>query len=128
MSKLTSFNAILKDYYPLPGSRIKQYIVDSRRRSEWEHRTCPTALIDAHRDNTDVECRNSGSARWFEFSNHDCCDTCNDYAEELKRLPAVQEWLEERAKLPPVCSDQSLFSDEIEPERLSPVTAFARKR
>lgn len=125
---VTSLDQALKDHYPLPGTRIKQYVVDARRRKTWELETCPTALIDAHQDNTGAGCRNSGSARWLDFACHDCCNTCNDFAEEVRHRPSVQAWLEERAKLPPVCSDRSLFSDEIEPDRPNPVMAFMRKR
>lgn len=113
---VSSFSAALKDYYPAPGTRIKQYVVDTYRENKWERETCPRFTMPAHDDNTDAPCRNAIEAVPWTYLDHDCCYFCGDHHEQLRALPEVQAWLAERAKRPPIESDRSKFSDEIAPE------------
>ena len=128
--KLTSFDSVMKDYYPLPGTRIKQYVVDGRREAAWERDTCPQAHMAWHDDNTGATCRNSCSdVAWVDF-NHDCCADCDLYFTTLATTPEVMAWLAEKAKRPPICADHEKLSDEIEPDRslaLNPMFNFLKR-
>jgi len=126
---LSSFDSTLKDYYPAPGTRIKQYVVDQRREDKWERETCPRFHIDVHDDNTGLSCRNAGAVPWT-FMSHDCCNICCDLHEEKATDPEVLAWQEERAKRPPVCTDHDKLSDEIAPDlvfRANPVFKLMRE-
>ena len=112
---VASVDRTLKDMFPRPGMRIKQWVVDRWRESEWEHQTCPRFNVDPHLDNTGCECRNSGETS-FKHLNHDCCSTCEDLYELANNSQAVMNWLAERAKRPDICADRDKFSDEIAPD------------
>lgn len=131
MSTLTTFDALLKDMYPLPGTPLKQWVVDQRRESRWESETCPRFTPGEHEDNTGVECRNSiTSVPWTHLA-HDCCYFCNDLGERYEQTPEVQAWLAEKAKRPEVCADRTKFSDEVERDwsmQLSPILALLPRR
>lgn len=114
ISDLTSINAMLKDHYPLPGERIKQYVVDMRRESKWERDTCPAFDVAEHEDNTGASCRNVPRAPWHDLEQHDCCYVCNDQADSLREGPSVQAWLAEKARRPPIETDKSKLSDEVQ--------------
>jgi hypothetical protein len=113
----------LKDYYPLPGTRIKQYVLDTYRENEWERDTCPKVEMIEHDDNTGMPCRYSAtSAQWRYVLDHDCCEVCNAVGVALANEPRIKAWLDEKAKRPPICADRELLSDRIAPEWAS-VTA-----
>lgn len=124
-SNLTSINAILKDYYPLPGERIKQYVVDMRRESKWERDTCPLVEVIAHDDNTNATCRNSATSVPWTYLSHDCCEVCCDLYEATETREDVQAWLAEKAKRPPIEQDKSKLSDEVEPHPKTLAHQFA---
>lgn len=117
-SASVSMDRTFKDLYPGAGTRLKQWVVDLRKRLDWERETCPWIDNEAHRDNTGAECRNSGTAQWVHLEQHDCCGECNDLAEVTKEHRAsVRDWLAAREALPPMCTDRDKLSDEIEPDR-----------
>jgi hypothetical protein len=112
---VTSFDVTLKDFYPRPGERIKQYVVETRREYQWEDETCPRVDVPEHDDNTGASCRNVGRAQWRHL-DHDCCSTCEALDVETASRTDVQEWLAAKAARPPICSDRTRISDEIAPE------------
>ena len=113
-STTVSVDSLFKDLFPIPGTRIKQWVVDSRRARQWDVETCPRVTLLPHRDNTDLDCRNVPSAIWIDLAQHDCCGHCNDIAETMETSdPAVVAWLAERAARPPGCTDRTVLSDEI---------------
>lgn len=125
-----SFDQMLRDHYATPGTRLKQYVVDSRREYAWERETCPKVFVFAHTDNTGASCRNSGQQTPFAYLNHDCCHPCNDFAELIKERDEIRAWLAEKAARPPICEDREKLSDEIEPDRsfaANPLFAFLKK-
>lgn len=114
MSALTTFDSLLKDMYPLPGTLLKQWVVDQRREAAWERETCPRLTPAEHDDNTGIACRNSMcSVPWTHLA-HDCCYFCNDLGARYEQTPEVQAWLAEKAKRPPIEQDLTKFSNEIE--------------
>jgi hypothetical protein len=131
VADIEPFNATLRDLYPQPGARIKQWVVDERRERAWEVETCPRFDVNAHEDDTAIECRNSyGRVSWVDL-NHDCCHTCGDRYEELRGDAAVIEWLAEKAKRPAVCQDRAKLSDEVAEDvslRLHPSLAMLLPR
>lgn len=129
MDNLTSFNATLKDFYPRPGERMKQYVADTLREHKWENETSPRVDVERHDDNTGIECRNVGRVPWT-WLDHDACYDCGDRYEALRDGPLVQAWLAEKAKRPPICEDREKLSDEIAPDPSlaeHPVLAMVRK-
>lgn len=112
---VTAFDAVMRDVYPRPGERIKQWVVDTGREQAWERETCPIVTVPDHRDNTGAECRNCGSSAWIYLS-HDCCYVCNDQREATATRPDVVAWLAERAARPPIERDHKKLSDEIAPD------------
>jgi len=112
---LVSWNDVMRDYYPLPGTRIKQYVLEERREAAWARSTCPTVHVPAHEDNCECGCRNSGPTPWIDL-DHDSCCICGDLHEATRDRTDVQAWLAERAARPPVTTDHDALSDEIEPE------------
>ncbi len=110
---LTTVAELYKDMYPAPGERLKQWVVDTRREDDREAETCPKVGIGEHDDNTGTTCRNEGSVRWT-WLNHDCCYVCGDLHEQTRETEAVQAWLAEKAKGPPIESDHAKLSDEVQ--------------
>lgn len=110
----------LRDFYPLPGTRIKQWVVEARRELTWELETCPRVTIDPHDDNTGVPCRNHGYVPWTHL-DHDCCDVCCALHDSKKVGADVVSWLSERAQRPAITADREALSDQIEPRRPMPV-------
>lgn len=124
-----SFDQMMRDHYPLPGTRLKQYVVDSRREYAWERETAPRIYMKQHADNTGALCRNDGGTP-LPFLEHDCCHVCNRMLASVATWPDVAEWLTEKAKRPPVETDREKLSDEIEPDRSfadNPLFAFIKK-
>jgi hypothetical protein len=112
---VTSLDAILRDMYPTPGERLKQWVVDSRREAKWEGETCPQFDVPEHYDNTGAPCRNGGERVPWTHLSHDCCSDCCDMHDNHSELPSVQSWLAEKAERPPVEPDRSKLSDQLEP-------------
>lgn len=112
---LESVTATIKDMYPRPGERIKQWVVDAQREYQWELETCPRFFVHRHIDNTGLECRNAGPTPWIHL-NHDCCYTCGDMHGLFSVRPETVEWVHEKAKRPPIETDRSKLSDEIAPD------------
>lgn len=112
--------------YPLPGTPLKQWVVEQRREIEWERETCPRFAAPAHDDNTGLPCRNSGDdVAWSSRDEHDCCHDCNDEAGTLRSDPSVAAWLAERARRSPVTTDRAALSDQIEPDERTKGTAMS---
>ena len=119
----------MKDFYPLPGTRLKQYVVDQYREAAWERETCPRFDVEEHDDNTGLRCRNEGPTPWT-YLDHDCCHDCGDRHTALRDGPSVRAWLEEKAKRPPIESDRTKLSDEIARDlslKENPVFAMLKK-
>lgn len=122
--------AMMKDLYPLPGTRIKQWVVDQRREAAWAAETCPRVGVPRHDDNTGCECRNFGPNLWAWLA-HDCCSFCDDLYEYMAGRPDIAAWLVEKAARPAPTSDRSLLSDEIEPDyslKLNPLFNLVKLR
>jgi hypothetical protein len=113
---LISMNDLFKDMSPQPGSRLKQWVVDTRREDAWERETCPRFPVPEHEDNTGAVCRNSHDRVPWTYLNHDCCEYCNDECERLRSEPQVQAWLIARSERPPIEQDRSKYSDEVQPD------------
>jgi hypothetical protein len=112
---ITSVSSTMKDFFPLPGTRIKQYVVDTRREHAWERETSPRIDVPEHDDNCGSPCRNIGSAPW-PYLDHDSCHVCGVLHEYTSKQPDVVVWLAMKAKRPPVEADRTKLSDEIAPE------------
>jgi hypothetical protein len=110
---LTTHDALLKDLYPLPGTRLKQWAVDSRREAAWERETCPRFDVPVHEDNCGRQCRNFGPTPWT-FLDHDSCYVCCDMYEDKGQYEPVTTWLGHRANRPPIEADRDKLSDEVE--------------
>lgn len=125
-------DAVFRDYYPLPGTRIKQYVVDERRDTAWERETCPRLCIGKHSDNTGVTCSNIGCCSWLDASHASECDECNDIAERERDRSDIVAWRAERGARPKPCADRDQLSDEIAPDfpvmRDHPLLAAMRTR
>lgn len=126
---LKRIDQTLKDFYPLHGTRIKQYVVDTHREYAWERETAPRFTVDPHEDNCGSSCRNVGNVPWT-YLDHDSCGTCNDLHALAEKEPAVIAWLAEKAKRPPIESDEAKLSDEIAEDvalRPGPWAAMVRR-
>lgn len=123
-----SLDSIMKDLYPMPGQRIKQWVVDRRREDAWAQATCPKFFIPSHVDNTGLECRNAtGLTPWCRLA-HDCCQTCDVLEEVLRGRDEVVNWVAERELRPPIESDRSKLSDEVQPDfGPSPLFSFIKR-
>jgi hypothetical protein len=78
--KLIPLDDILKQCFPADGvltGRAKE-LRDWRRRLE---QVGARVAVSAHRDNTDLPCRNVGSALVYDMRHHDCCHQCNEEGE-----------------------------------------------
>lgn len=117
MLTLTSYDQLLRDVYPLPGTRLKQWVVDLQREQEWERSTCPTVSVPDHSDNTGMPCRNqwAGAVPWTHL-DHDSCYTCGDLHEAMRTRADVVAWLALKAARPPITSDREALSDEVAPD------------
>jgi hypothetical protein len=127
MATITSMDQLFRDMYPLPGTRLKQWVVDSRRERAWEVQTCPRVVVPVHDDNTGLECRNARSTVAWTDLNHDCCGECNELMEATESRDDVSAWLAEKAKRPPIEQDRTKLSDEVEPEREHPTYTWLKR-
>lgn len=129
---LTAMDSTLKDVYALPGTRLKQWVVDARREQQWERETCPRFAMREHNDNCGGSCRELAAlAMWTHLAHHDCCGECNDMAEAVASTPEVVAWLAERDARPPICQDHTLLSDEIQEDYAmteNPILKMLRKQ
>lgn len=114
MSDLETIDSALKDRYPAPGTRIKQYVVDERKQAEWDRQTCPMIPVDSHLDNEGFGCC-SGQVLWIDLRDY-CCNTCDAIKGKTYDSAIMRLWVAERAKQPPICANRTLLSDEIAPE------------
>lgn len=124
-----SLTSTFRDLYPGAGTRLKQWVVDLRKRIEWERETCPRVDVAEHDDNCGSSCRNVGGAPWTHLA-HDCCEVCCDLHEATAQRPDVVAWLAERDALPPMCTDRDKLSDEVEPDHMlrnHPLLAMVRR-
>lgn len=114
---LISFDATLRDRYPAPGERIKQYVVDERREDAWADATCPTVSVIPHQtknfDGEDVDCV-CGDVQWHRLDNG--CQVCVAVQAATRDIDRVRRWLAEMAARPPICADRDKLSDEVAPE------------
>lgn len=126
---VVAFDSIMRDMYPAPGSRVKQWVVDTWREQAWENETCPRVDVSEHNDNTGTGCRNVGRVPWT-FLSHDCCGDCYLAYESLAERADVKAWLTLKEQRPPVCADRNQLSDQIAPDlslRGHPALALGRK-
>jgi hypothetical protein len=121
-----SWTGVLKDMYPRPGDRIKQWVVDAGREEKWERETCPRIAMERHDDNTGTECSNSQGTVPWTWLDHHCCYICGDLHEATRSLPTIEAWLAEKAKRPPIESDRSKYSDEIAPDPMAAVHPYLK--
>lgn len=131
IATLQSWDQTIKDHYPLPGQRIKQYVVDWRREDDWERETCPLFNVDPHDDTTDSPCCNvSHGTRWTDLA-HVSCDVCDGLYYELASDPRIASWLAVKAARPLIEPDRSKLSDEIAPPlpalRFHPATGMIKR-
>lgn len=110
---LVSFDATMKDFYPLPGERIKQYVVDMRREDTWCDETAPVIHVESHGNNDGDLCARIGKTQWHILQRSHGCDRCSDIADAERESASVKEWLAEKAKRPPICADRTKLSDEV---------------
>jgi hypothetical protein len=125
---LTSVNETMKDFFPAPGTRIKQYVVDMRKGRAWEVETCPRIEVPAHIDNTGMGCAASRSL-WIDLQQAHCCHFCGDLAEATADRDDVVAWLA-RTDRPAVTADRAALSDEVAPDlslRDHPLFRMTRK-
>lgn len=113
---IVDLDAILKDVYAPPGTRLKQWVVNVRTVHAWEDETAPRVHVPRHNDNTGVECRNVGQSLWSHLSTHDCCSTCNDMADSTA-TPEILAWdAERKRRYDEAMKDRETLSDEIQPD------------
>jgi hypothetical protein len=126
----TSFDRTMKDMYPAPGERIKQWVIDEQRTHAWERETCPKLLVPFHyedQDDSDAEsgtivaCPSVGTTSLLDIHARggDGCRFCDGFAQAAQQLPTVREWFVARARYKvehPICSDREKLSDEIAPD------------
>lgn len=118
IANLVSFDAGLKDRYPRPGDRIKQYVVNERLEREWDLATCPK--VDAgksHNDNTDDTCWCSGPTPWIDLFYHPHCSICGENgARSIDRGDIVAWRMAKRERPSPDACGRDVLSDEIAPD------------
>lgn len=121
LADVTSLDATMRDVYPLPGERIKQWVVDMRREHEWERATCPRLEVPHHLNSNDEtcyeleECASVGLTSWNDIHGSDC-RFCDGFAQGALGRPEMVAWFAEKAARPPGCSDRSQLSDEVQPD------------
>lgn len=112
---IVSMDGLLKDLYPQPGSRIKQWVVEDRAVRAWERDTCPRYAVPAHDCDDGVQCPSSGCTQFIDIL-HAECDSCSELADKLRAAPEVAAWWAEyRTRHDSITADHSLLSDEIAP-------------
>ena len=116
MATIKTIDSLLRDMHPLPGTPLKQWVVDQRREAAWERETCPRFTPAEHDDNTGIVCRNSITSVPWTHLEHDCCSFCNDLGARYESTPEVQAWLAEKAKRPAIEQDRSKLSSEVQGE------------
>lgn len=136
---LHAFDATMKDVYPLPGSRIKQWVVDMRREDEWERETCPRLEVPQHYgdcDDTEAasgdvsDCASVGPTSWLDIHGREC-RFCDGFSQGSLGLPEMVAWFAAKRARPPICADRNQLSDEIAPDMgkmESPLLALLRGR
>jgi hypothetical protein len=110
---LESYGSTMKDLYPLPGTVLKQWVVDTYREDKWERETCPRFTVPQHDDNTGTECRNCWGDVMWTMLDHDCCYECGEWHRDFAKRPEVVAWLAERVKRPPIENDRTKLSDQV---------------
>lgn len=110
---VSSYDDMMRDLHPIPGTRLKQYVVDMRRDQAWTRATCPRVDVPAHDDNTGLRCRNRLSVIW-DALDHDACGVCNDLMDVTRQREDVAAWRVERAARPAPCADRTAISDQVE--------------
>jgi hypothetical protein len=131
-----SFDRVIKDRYPAPGDRIKQYVVDEQRERAWEQRTCPHVGIGPHLDDDGEACmwRNAvaGDALWCDLDRNVNCSFCRLAGDRAQHRHDIAAWRVMKAQRPPICEDRDKFSEEIAPPlgdlRDNPLLTFVRER
>lgn len=127
-----SMDQVMKDFYPLPGTRIKQYVVETRAFYEWERGSAPKFYVGEHKNDYGNPCGNGArEVSWLQMDDSDC-QTCRDNQEATERDPAMLAWYPERAaRREAICKDTEKLSDEIAPDpslELHPVMQMLKKR
>jgi len=125
-----SFDAVFKDRYPMPGQRIKQYVVDEAREDAWERETCPRVVVPEHLDDDRTLCRNVGWPQWISIPGVDCRICMALHMRAHRTDDTVRDWIAQRAARPPICSDREKLSDEIAPDislAENPIFAFLKR-
>lgn len=137
---LHAFDAMMKDVYPLPGARIKQWVVDMGREQDWERETCPRLDVPDHYDECDDieatsgdlrKCASVGVTSWQDIHGRDC-RFCDGFSQAAQLLPEMIAWFAAKAARSPICADREQLSDEIAPDIASlagnPLFSFLRVR
>jgi len=119
---LESFDTAIKDRYPRPGDRIKQYVLDERREAAWANETAPCVYVPEHEDNTGVTCGESGPTPWHHLEMAHCCSICGALAESHRHTQPVDVWIFERSLRPKPCDDKTKLSDDVAPPLSSMTT------
>lgn len=115
---ITSVSAHFKDLYALPGTILKQWVVDFRREQDWEDATCPRVEFDTHEHIDDYDGRPfpfDGPRKFLILDDEDC-DACAALYRKALERDDVKAWLVERAARPPICQDLNKLSDQVAPE------------
>lgn len=117
---LTAFDRTMKDVYPLPGTRIKLWVVEMRREEAWADETCPRLDVPNHYDDSEEHaapgeltyCAGSGSTAWRDLGQREC-RFCEGFYHGAASRPEVVAWLAAKAARPPITEDRDALSDEI---------------
>lgn len=116
MASSTSVTATMKDLYTLPGTRIKQWVVELRRNLAWEDETCPLVFVPEHDNDQGSRCDSSGhTTQWRRLSNHEC-QFCNDLQDATIGRLDVAEWRAVRDSRPKPTEDRDALSEEVAPD------------
>jgi hypothetical protein len=111
-ASVTSLSQVISDYYPRPGERIKQYVVDGRKLREREVATCPKVDVPKHLNNCEDECGGYPKV-WVDIETAHSCGTCSDLADATRDRPDVAAWRADRGTWPKPCADHSQLSSEV---------------
>lgn len=112
-SSITTVHSVMRDLYPSPGERIKQWVIAARALDAWASETCPRMVAKPHLDNTGVDCCNLGSVAWMDVVWNHACHICEDAGQEIALRPDVVAWLAEwvRRNDAMVAIDKTLLPD-----------------